>query len=235
MATHLLSAFRNTSLVIQTVDSHTLNGLWCDSNVILLAVSDNAVAEVASAISRLLPDYNGVVAHSAGSLNMDVLSSFFSNYGVFYPLQTFSRDIPIVDYREIPVFIEGSDQQTVDILDSLARKIFSSVYHLSSGQRKKLHLASVFACNFVNAMYMVAEDLLEETGVSFDFIHALVRQTADKAVSISPRLCQTGPASRGDFNVISSQLKSLDNRPLIQNIYKSITDYIIQVVGNEQD
>lgn len=208
------------------IDSRTLIGIHNDYDLILLTVSDKAITVVAERVSQILKDYQGVVAHTAGSVSMEILAPFFKNYGVFYPLQTFSKDIGISDYREIPVFIEGNDHRNTCVLKDIARKIFDAVYDYSSVKRKKLHLASVFACNFSNAMFSIAEDILSKENIPFPVLHALIRMTAMKVMTDSPYCSQTGPARRGDHETLNEHIQDLSSYPELQSIYRLVSSYI---------
>lgn len=233
VGSHLYKALRNICADAVLVDSRTLERLDASSKIIIIAVSDSGIPEVARSIYLRIPDFKGVVAHTAGSVGMNVLKPYFGHYGVFYPLQTFSREVDIVNFREIPVFIEGADSHSSESLMKLAHTVSNSVYEYSSDLRRKLHLASVFACNFVNAMYSIAEDILEEDSIPFETVHALIWMTARKVLSRSPEECQTGPAHRGDLEVIASHLDALATSPEIAGIYRSVTDYILKKYGKD--
>lgn len=226
VATHLERAFRSASLEIVQINSRSLLGLGPDFNVLLIAVSDKAIEEVADRVGIALPKFKGIVAHTAGSVDASILSPFFENYGVFYPLQTFSRNIEITDYSEIPVFVEGSPH-VLPTLEWLGFRISKYVYVLDSERRKTLHLASVFACNFVNAMYSAAEDILKDCGLPFDVVTPLIRQTMLKALQRSPKECQTGPASRKDTEVLRQHLDMLASRPELAAIYEAVSKFIM--------
>ena len=232
LGSHLFNAFGRSEMAAESVDSRTLKGIRKDYDVILLAVADSSIGEVAYRLASRLKDYDGVVAHTAGSVSLEVLSPYFNGCGVFYPLQTFSKDIVLRNYREIPIFVEASDTSTQKKLTSIARRISDYVYELTSTRRKSLHLASVFVCNFVNALYGIGEDILRQADVPFDVVHALIRQTTEKAIHNSPSLCQTGPAKRGDMLVIESHLDALDNNPTLQEIYRLLTNYILTTNSN---
>lgn len=226
MATHLLKAFQRNGVEAVMVNSRSLEGLEPDSDIIIIAVSDSAIGEVAANIAAGVPDFKGIAAHTAGSVAMDSLQPFFRNYGVFYPLQTFSKDMEIPDFRDIPVFVEGNSAETADTLAELAGILSDNVYRLDSEAREKLHLASVFACNFTNALYGVAHELLEETGVPFSALLPLVDRTAAKVHDASPADCQTGPARRGDKRVTDRHIQLLSSRPELAKLYELVSSII---------
>ena len=167
---------------------------------------------------------NGIWVHTAGSIPMNIFSSFTENYGVFYPLQTFSKTRD-VDFSRIPVFIEGKNDEIVSSLKETAEKITSDVRDADSGQRKELHLAAVFACNFTNHMYAIAAKLIEDKGLAFDSIRPLIAETAAKIEEIEPYKAQTGPAIRYDEGVINKHLALLQN-DTFKDIYSLLSKSI---------
>lgn len=236
VASHFSTEFKKTEGICAVeISSRTFEGLESGFDIVLITVSDSAIATVAAEISVRIPSYEGVVAHTAGSIEMDILSPYFKHYGVFYPLQTFSKGIPVSNFREIPFFVEGSDRDSYDLLKKTASRISDFVYDYDSAKREKMHLASVFANNFVNAMYQCAEEILGHENIPFQVVHALIRQTAEKALSFSPSSCQTGPARRGDIAVMKKHLSLLEDSPKLYEIYSLLSQYIFEKFQYEQD
>ena len=229
VGSHLNHYFRNIpEFIVNSVDSRTLQGLQGDEDLNIIAVSDHAIGEVAGRIVKRLPSYDKIVVHTSGSVSIKVLQPYFDNYGVFYPLQTFSKDVSQERYNEIPLFVEGSSPVLTEKLISIGRLAFDKVYELTSDVREKLHLAAVFSCNFVNAMYGAAETLLKDNEIPFSILHPLIMQTALKALDRSPRECQTGPAVRGNKDVMSHHMEFLKAQyPELSVLYSEISDYII--------
>lgn len=193
------------------------------ADLIILAVSDNALAELAGKIDP----GKALVVHTSGSVPVDVLSAL-PNYGVFYPLQTFSKERP-VDFSDIPIFVEANSEKNVRRLKNLALQLSPKVEICDSEHRKYLHLAAVFACNFSNHMYAIAECLLEKHGLKFEHFAPLILETAQKAIDKKPKNAQTGPALRNDQNTINEHVALLADHPEYQKIYsfvsKSILDF----------
>jgi predicted short-subunit dehydrogenase-like oxidoreductase (DUF2520 family) len=207
----------------------TLNSSFCpkpedlnpDTDLFLLAVADAAIKEVLP----LLPAGNQMVVHTAGSVGIDALTPYSSNAGVFYPLQTLSKLFP-VDFSEIPVCIEASNQENLQKLYELASEISGIVQEINSEQRMMLHISAVFACNYTNLMYTFANDLLIHEGLNFDLIKPLIVETARKAVSLSPQNSQTGPARRNDLEVIQKHIALLASQPEYAEIYRLLAERI---------
>jgi len=188
----------------------------------IFSVKDDALPP----LIEQFPDVKGLVTHTAGSVPMNILSRF-RTHGVFYPFQTFSKETA-VDFKTIPLLVEGNSDQTTDTMLHLAREISDKAQLASSDQRGQLHIAAVFACNFVNHMYALADDLLKSHQLPFDLLIPLIKETAGKMENISPQLSQTGPASRNDQLIINKHLNSLEDQPHHKELYEILTDSILK-------
>ncbi|MBQ1252768.1 MAG: DUF2520 domain-containing protein [Alistipes sp.] len=195
-----------------------------DADLYIIAVSDRAVEEVAS---RLRRSEGSIVVHTAGSVEMGKLGE--KPHGVLYPFQTFTAGRRM-DFSDVPLFVEGCDEDTTQRIEEFAQRLSRRVYRASSARRREIHLAGVFACNFVNALYgMAADHLLATEGLPFDVLHPLILETAHKAADAAhPRNVQTGPAVRGDRAVIERH-EGMLTEPQHKEIYKLLSDYIWQI------
>ena len=192
------------------------------SDLYIIAVSDRAVAEVAEAMEL---GEEAIVVHTAGSVELSALGK--GRRGVFYPFQTFTAGRAI-DLSDVPIFIEGSDEATTVALEAFAEQLSSKVYRADSHRRREIHLSGVWACNFVNALYGVAADVLHEReGLSFEVLQPLILETAHKAAeAVHPAAVQTGPARRGDSEVMARHEAMLTDKPELQEIYRLISEEI---------
>ena len=221
VATHMSKALLKAGNGVVSVNSRTLEELPQDADVYIIAVKDSALQDVIRQLTNLLKTKNDapLIVHTAGSMPLSVFEGYAENGGVFYPMQTFSMERE-VDFREIPLFIEGKDKR----IRELAESISEHVYELSSDDRKYLHLAAVFACNFANHCYTLAAEVLEKKGLPFDVMLPLVDETARKVHELHPKEAQTGPAIRGDKNVMAAQAALLDSR--MKAIYTLMSESI---------
>lgn len=195
-----------------------------EADLYLVAVSDRAVGEV----TRPLPiPPTAVVAHTAGSIAIEALAHH-PRHGSFYPFQSFTAGRRI-DFSELFIFVEGSDPQTEEVLHHVAEQLSRQVLHATSEQRRRIHLSGVFACNFVNALYGVGADLLQDAELPYAILKPLMMETARKAVEAShPALVQTGPAVRGDQSVLTrhqEELRAL-GRKEIAEVYNNLSKLI---------
>ena len=239
LATHLFKAFLKADKfkVIQ-VYNHKLESLEFFKNktktttnladvlpadIYLLALKDDVIQELAQKVIYK----KALVLHTSGATPMSVFDNF-ERFGVFYPLQTFSKN-KAVDFKNIPICIEANNEQDLQLIDQLAREVSEKVYRISSDQRKSLHVAAVFVSNFVNYLYTEGQDICERNQIPFEILHPLILETASKIIDLSPKEAQTGPATRNDLAVINSHLELLNEEQ--QKIYQILTGSIQKLHG----
>ncbi len=216
VASHLYKAFSKVNTIVVTKkNSRNLTNIP-NTDITILAVSDDAIAEVSSNIA------NSLVVHTSGSVAMTSLKNK-GRKGVFYMLQTFSKD-KNVDFSEVPFCLEAENEKDYALLATLAQLVGEKVYPVSSEQRKALHVAAVFVNNFTNHMYKTGSDICSEYKVPFAILEPLIKETAAKIEFLSPAAAQTGPAIRKDQKTINKHLALLNKQQ--QEIYTTVTKSI---------
>ncbi|MFK5889848.1 MAG: DUF2520 domain-containing protein [Flavobacteriaceae bacterium] len=188
------------------------------AQIYIIAIPDDAI----SPFSEQLNLKDTLVVHTSGSLPMTALNSP-SRKGVFYPLQSFSKNKP-VNFSEIPFTIEAENSTDLVLLKTLAKCLSPLVYKIDSNQRKQLHLAAVFVNNFVNYMYSIGENLCRSNNIDFNILKPLITETALKIEKLSPKEAQTGPAVRFDKETIENHLNILPSE--YKEIYTLLTNSI---------
>ncbi|EOE6710020.1 Rossmann-like and DUF2520 domain-containing protein [Acinetobacter baumannii] len=197
------------------------------SDLIILAVSDSAIAELAKQVHELFPET--LMVHTSGSTDIQVISQVHEKAGVFYPLQTFSLERD-VDWQATPLFVEATSKDDLVILSDLANSLSKRVYQYTSKQRLTLHLAAVFACNFSNYCFDMARQVVDAEQVDFGLLYPLILETAKKATENDPKQMQTGPAMRGDQNILvmHQSLLAQANRDDLKQVYQLLSDGIVK-------
>lgn len=205
----------------------TLAALGTDIDVLIIAVSDSAISSVIQAVHAHMP--NTLIVHTSGSTDVAVLAQIHARAGVLYPLQTFSLDRQI-DWRATPIFVEATVDEDLSLLTELATQLSHRVYQYSSEQRLSLHLAAVYACNFSNYCYDMAQQIVDAKQVDFSLLYPLIMETAQKAIQAEPRKMQTGPAMRADKNIIAmhEQMLAQDQRLDLQAVYTLLSGQILK-------
>jgi predicted short-subunit dehydrogenase-like oxidoreductase (DUF2520 family) len=223
LATNLERALLQAGHDVVSINSRTLEALPQEADVFIIAVKDDALTDV---ISKAAKGREGqLFVHTGGSMPLSLFTNHTRRYGVFYPMQTFSKERH-VDFSDIPVFLEASDASSLSMLYMLAESISHSVYELNSDDRKFLHLAAVFGCNFSNHCYALAAQLLEQKGLPFSVMLPLIDETASKVHELHPLDAQTGPAVRYDEQVINKQHHLLDGQLQLQEVYDLLSQSI---------
>lgn len=199
-------------------------------DLFLVCVSDDA-------LEKALQDYtqfDAVVAHTSGSTGMEVFRSAYTRYGVFYPLQTFTRGREMA-YGDIPFLVEGSTPGVTKQIANLASRISGTVEVTTSAMRRQIHIAAVFACNFSNHLSAIAADILASEGLSLELLNPLQAETFRKLQHMHPIEAQTGPAVRQDNRIINAHLNALSDRPEDAKLYRALTDSIIRVTRKNDE
>ena len=200
-----------------------------DATLYIFSVSDSALPTIIDKIQG----NDALWIHTAGSMEADIFKNKTSQYGVLYPMQSVHKTRK-TDWQGVPIFIEASNDQALQRIEALASSISENVLRCDSAQRKAVHLAAVFACNFSNHMYAIAAHLLESQGLSFDVMKLLIRETELKAEQMPPLKAQTGPAIRHDKNVMRKHLALLEGTPEAE-LYRLISLNIERYGQNENN
>jgi predicted short-subunit dehydrogenase-like oxidoreductase (DUF2520 family) len=242
VATHLAAAFKNAghsmvqvysrdlknaSLLAYHVKAEAIDSMdqiSPETDLFVIAVKDDAIEGIASVLAK----FQKLTVHTSGATDLKVLSIRSSMAGVFYPLQTFSKTKE-VNFTTVPLCIEGADEQITSQLNELAYTISQNVYRINSTERRTLHLAAVFACNFPNYLYYLSEQLLAAQSLPFDLLRPLILETAEKVQEHLPAKAQTGPAVRNDEKTMDAHLELLQENPELQLLYKLLSQGIIKM------
>ena len=208
VATNLDYAFRKKGIACQMVSSREGLDELPQANVYIYAVRDEALPSV---VKQVVGVGKSLHLHTSGTMPITVFGDDKPHAGIFYPFQTFSKARLIEDFSTVPVFFEARGIDDISAVYSLALAITSHVYEATQHDRERLHVAGVFTNNFANLMYTMAAELLQNTHIPFRALLPLIDETANKIHTLSPRDAQTGPARRGDENVMSHHLELLND------------------------
>lgn len=205
-----------------------LHSIVKSADLYIISVKDDAIVEVATRLKLK----SKLVVHTSGSVDMKVLQPVSKNYGVFYPLQTFSKTSR-VRFKTIPVCVEANSASSLNTLILLGHSISDNVQKIDSEQRRTIHLAAVIACNFTNHMYAIAEQILNKNKMSLDILKPLIQETTNKIKTHSPAEMQTGPAIRDDKKTMEKQLQLLTGNVDYQKMYTLISKSILTFSKNK--
>ena len=223
VAINLDYAFRKKGIVCEMVSSREGLDELPLANVYIYAVKDEALAEV---VAQVKGKERAMHLHTSGSMPISVFGDDKPHAGIFYPFQTFSKACLIEDFSTVPIFFEARGIDDISAVYSLALSITSHVYETTQHDRERLHVAGVFTNNFTNLMYTMAAELLQHTHIPFKALLPLIDETAKKIHTLAPRDAQTGPARRGDENVMRHHLSLLGNEQ--QKVYQLLSEEILR-------
>lgn len=214
---------QNAKILAKKVNSNFFNNInnIYKADLVFICTPDSVIEEICET-SKLK---NKFVVHTAGSVSMDILKKCSINHGVFYPLQTFNK-LDLVDFINIPICIEASNKQTKSVLTNIANLISKNVYSINSEQRLKLHIAAVFANNFINHIMTLTYNFIKEENINKNILKPLLGKTFENILTKEPSVIQTGPAIRNDQITVNKHLSSLKNNLDLKNLYQEITDSI---------
>ena len=215
----VLKNAKELSLILEAKAINKLEKLT-DSDLTILAVSDNAIKTILEEIK------DRPIVHTSGYTGINIFNKQFNNCGVIYPLQTFNKEVSL-EFSETPLCIEANNPIFEKKITKLASSISKHIIALDSEKRKSIHIAAVFASNFTNHMLSIAYDLLKEKNIDFSILLPLVNQSIKKIKDNNPKDVQTGPAKRKDINIINHHMHDIKNTR-IKKMYKTITDSIIK-------
>lgn len=196
------------------------------ADIYIIAVKDDSIAEVAKNLSSL--KLKGIIVHTSGSVDMSILKTVSKNIGVYYPLETFYKGASI-NWKTTPLLIEGSSKPIENIIKQLATSVSKKVKLIDSKNRLQIHLAAVFACNFTNAMYVSAYQIIENNigKKDTDLLLPIMQHSFQKLQKVHPKNAQTGPAMRNDKLVMKKHLALIKNNTQLTQVYKTLSDLII--------
>ncbi|MDP1803273.1 MAG: DUF2520 domain-containing protein [Bacteroidota bacterium] len=217
-ANNLLNDFKTK---LKCSVSPNLNKIITDADFYFICVVDKNISSVAKKIKIKNP--NAIVIHTSGSAKINELGEKFST-AVFYPLQTFSKHDE-VNWKETPIIVEAKNATIKTKILNLAKDFSNNVSSLNYKERLTLHLAAVLVNNFTNALFVAAGDLV---GKDKKMLLPLIKQTVLKIQKLDPRAAQTGPAKRGDKNVMEKHLKLLSSKNDIKKTYKQLSSLIVK-------
>lgn len=245
VATHLAYAYKDILNISQIFSRNTGNAkilaelIGCDNytndprlivpdaDIYIFSVKDDAIEPL---LDKIHIPRKAIAIHTSGSVSKNIFENRAHKFGILYPLQTFTKNIP-VDFKKIAFFIEGNNTETYRDIEILAKYLSDNVYEADSEKRKQLHIAAVFACNFANNMWSIANEITDKNNLPFEVLLPLIQATVDKLKYTNPINAQTGPAVRQDRKIINDHIEMLDGNK--KDIYRIISDNIIKMSENE--
>lgn len=212
----------NANVLAEKINSRGVNKIdqlskGVDLNIV--AINDDGIMSLIKLLPKNIP-----IVHTSGSVGMNVFEGV-KDYGILYPLQTFSKDSPI-NIAEIPFLLESNSKVFESRLIDFCVKCMSLNYHVTDSElRSEIHLAAVISNNFMTVLLSESENILKGKGLNLRLLKPLLEETLRKSFDVGPKLAQTGPAKRGDVKVLKAQVEKIAN-PKLKEIYRLMSELI---------
>lgn len=183
-------------------------------NLIFLAVPDDCISDTARRLCSIEMDWRGyAVIHLSGSLSDDVLdclSKIGAKTASMHPLQTFTRGDKADRFNEVWFTLQGNDE-LYPVLEELIHFAGAHSNILSANQKAGMHLAAVFASNYLVSLMNVVDEITVNHHIEngLKMMEPIVRQTILNVFSQGPENSLSGPVTRGDASTIRNHLSKL--------------------------
>jgi predicted short-subunit dehydrogenase-like oxidoreductase (DUF2520 family) len=206
-----------------------INELNQNADVYLFAVRDDILLDFAKTIKL----HGKLVVHTAGSITLDNLSTMSNTRACIWCMYSIQKKV-FPTQQNIPLIVNATDNLSLERVSALARSISSTIYLLPDQQKSMAHLAAVFANNFTNHLFALAQQLLEKENIPFELLIPIIQNTVDKLSISLPINNQTGPAIRHDEKTIEAHIQILANTPKLSAIYQLLTGSIQEEYSNKK-
>lgn len=192
-----------------------MNDLARDSELLLVAVSDRAIEEV----SAVIPETEALVFHASGALLS--LRGGFS----LHPLKSLPPVGAPSDLEGTLLVFEGEHRRTAKLIAAAVGARFCEV---AAEQKPLYHAAAVFGANYVAASLEIAQRLMQRAGVTNvrEDLVALALSAIENWRSHDDARRFTGPAARGDVEVMNRHRDALRDDTRVAEIYELLAEEI---------
>lgn len=192
-----------------------------DVDICFITVPDHEIADVLEKLSF----EKTVLVHTAGSMEMSILSEHAKDCAVLWPVYSISKN-SIPDHRDIPTAWEASSPKAQRYISTMGHSITDNLFEAGIEKRKWLHLSAVIGNNFINHLVAICDQVCAEQDLPVEALQPIITQTFARINNGRPKEVQTGPAMRGDTEVMNSHIELLHDHPEWQDIYKAISTSI---------
>lgn len=212
------------------------NWAGTEDRLVLIAILDDEVENVAKHLSQRGVWQNKVVLHTSGVLNKEALKPLADKgafVGSFHPLQSFVGTEDGTVFKGITIGVEG-DSVALETARQLADALLADYVEISSENKALYHASAVLAGNAAITLLSVAEELWEKaagSGTGFSAtMGPLLKSSIQNTLAFGPHAALTGPIERGDVGTLKTHFEAIANRlPHLLAFYGSITTETIHL------
>ncbi len=214
------SAARLGAKVGCTRVSTSAEDLAADTQLLLIAVPDDALESVATSVAavRKLSVRSMAAIHFSGARASDALLPLKKKGGTtasLHPIQTFppSRSPSQLLPRLKGIFygIEG-DEEGLKIADTLTTELGGTAIVIPREMKPLYHTACVFASNYLVVLLNALHDLARSSKLYFSWPEVfgpLMTSTMENAIRTGPAAALSGPIMRNDSKTVELHLNAL--------------------------
>ncbi|MFN4004610.1 MAG: Rossmann-like and DUF2520 domain-containing protein [Hylemonella sp.] len=181
----------------------------------LIAVPDRQIAATAQALAAL-PQPAALAFHASGSLPADALQPLAQRgwrVASAHPLLSFATPERAVQQFAGTLCALQGDAAALGDLQAWLTAIGARCCTLRAEDKLLYHAAAVYATNFLPVLQAVAERLWRDSGLAAAELPALrarlLGHALDNLLALGPQGALTGPAARGDQELVQRQLQAL--------------------------
>jgi predicted short-subunit dehydrogenase-like oxidoreductase (DUF2520 family) len=191
--------------------------LPAEINIVILAVPDTALAEVAYDLAAAGPPPAGCVAlHLAGAISTEVLAPLHARdfvVGSMHPLQAIADPWHSGDRLIGAAYAIAGEPAAISTARRLVNALDGLPLVIAPTKRPVYHASAVVASNYLIALLAFAVRLMMEAGVSeSDAVTALLplmHGTLENLEQLGVGAALTGPIARGDSDTVRLHLTRL--------------------------
>lgn len=184
-----------------------------DADLVLLAVPDAAIAEVARRV-----EIGPWLAHVSGATSLSALDPHRRRFSV-HPLQTLTRDRGAEQLDGAWAAVTAETDEAWSTARWLAETLGLRAFDLADADKPLYHAGAAMASNFLVTLYRAAARLLEETGAPPEALVPLMNRTIENGFVL------TGPIARGDWSTVEAHLNALEERaPDLVPLYRALAE-----------
>jgi predicted short-subunit dehydrogenase-like oxidoreductase (DUF2520 family) len=198
-----------------------------DSDVVFLAVPDARIALISQKINA-----THFIVHTSGMTPLGAIEN--SKRAVMWPLLSLTKGI-LPQASDWNWVLQSDVPEAVEQLQKWLPEGHRTLVTQGDTDRQKMHLAAVFANNFVNHLYHISSQLLpQDTESSFGLLLPLLKGHIYKLEHSTPYNAQTGPARRRDFSTLAAHRQLLNKNPELLSLYNDFTQRITDLYEHHE-
>jgi predicted short-subunit dehydrogenase-like oxidoreductase (DUF2520 family) len=184
-----------------------------DAELVLLAVPDAAISEVAQRVP-----IGPWLAHVSGATSLAALDPHARRFSV-HPLQTLTRERGPEQLDGAWAAVTAETDEARAMARWLAEALGLHAFDLADADKPLYHAGAAMASNFLVTLHHAAARLLAETDAPPEALLPLMTRTIENGFVL------TGPIARGDWSTVEAHLRALEERaPDLVPLYRALAE-----------